>query len=373
MEKLRILFTNNSLGTRAGTEMALLDLATEFRRRGHLPVAYTRGTHGEMAEALRKACIPVIANLNALGAVPDIIHGQHHIEAMSAMLHFPTVPAIYACHGWLPWQESPPRFFSIQKYVAVGELTRESIVTCCNVPPDDVEIIPNAVDLQKFRLKPSAAARPRSAVIFDNHVTEDSGYAQTVRLACERAGIERIDIIGSGAKNSVADPEHRIATYDLVFAVGRSAVEAMCVGCAVIIANPLGAYGLIDPSNVESLFGRFGLSSQTEDRLDTDFLHAEILKYRPEDAMAVARFIRDRVDLRLAADRYEAIYREAIIAWKKRVPTAEVLQEQLRQAAQYVASIKPLIRQDQLKQEILKRRSLLSQLKNKGIRIRSTG
>jgi hypothetical protein len=44
----------------------------------------------------------------------------------------------------------------------------------------------------------------------------------------------------------------------------------------------------------------------------------------------------------------------------------------LRDAARYVASLKPLIRQDRLKQEILQRQSLLSQLKNQGVTLGTT-
>ena len=130
----------------------MLDPASEFRRRGHLPVAYSP-THGKVTEALRRACIPVISDLANLGVAPDIIHRQHHIEAMTAMLHFPDTPAVYVCHGWLPWQEEPLRYSNIRKYVTVGELTRESVITSCGVHQDDVMIIPNFVDLNKFKLK----------------------------------------------------------------------------------------------------------------------------------------------------------------------------------------------------------------------------
>ena len=370
-KQLRILFTNNSLANRAGSELVIFDLATEFRRRGHMPVAYS-SQHGKVAEALKKACIPVISDLNALGVKPDIIHGQHHIEAMTAMLHFPDVPAVYACHGWLPWQERPPQFCNIRKYIAVGELTRESIVTTCGVHQDDVTIISNFVDLSKFQIRTKFYNRPQSALIFDNTVAPNCGYAETVRLACAQAGIAKVDIIGKAAKNTVDTPHREIGKYDVVFAVGRSALEAMAVGCSVIIASPLGAYGMIDPQNVESMFGHFGLSSLDQSRLNASFLHSEILKHRPSNALDVAHWIREKIDLRLAADKYEAIYREAIGNWESISHNAEFSTRLFKDAAKYIASLKPLISQDRLKQEILLRHSLASQLRNRGIKFGSS-
>ena len=120
---LRILLTNNTLGPRAGSELYVRDLAVALMRRGHFPVAYST-VLGEVAAELRAATVPVIDDLRSLNVPPDVIHGQHHLDAMTAMLQFPHVPAIYVCHGWLPWEELPPVFPSIRRYVAVDDLCR---------------------------------------------------------------------------------------------------------------------------------------------------------------------------------------------------------------------------------------------------------
>ncbi|MEP6913552.1 MAG: hypothetical protein ABI923_12405, partial [bacterium] len=115
---MRILITNNTLDARAGSELYVRDVATGLLDRGHTPVAFST-ILGEVARNLRAATIPVIDSLDALTTPPDIIHGQHHVETMMAMLHFPNTPAVYFCHGWLPWEEAPPRFPRILKYIAV--------------------------------------------------------------------------------------------------------------------------------------------------------------------------------------------------------------------------------------------------------------
>jgi len=106
---MRILITNNTLDFRSGSELYVRDLAIALLKRGHIPIAYSTKL-GDIAQEIRAATVPVIDNLDALAAPPDVIHGHHHLDTMTALLRFPGVPAVYFCHGWLPWEETPPRF-----------------------------------------------------------------------------------------------------------------------------------------------------------------------------------------------------------------------------------------------------------------------
>ena len=78
------------------------DVAIALLRRGLKPIAYST-MMGDVADELRGATVPVIDRLDALATPPDLIHGHHHLETMTAVLRFPGIPAIYFCHGWLPW------------------------------------------------------------------------------------------------------------------------------------------------------------------------------------------------------------------------------------------------------------------------------
>src|SRR4029079_13181694 len=140
---LRILITNNTLDRRAGTEVWTRDLAVGLLRRGHLPVAYS-AVLGEIADEMRWATIPVVSDLSALGVRPDLIHGQHHLDAVSAMLRFPDVPAVYMCHGFVPWEEEPPAFPSIKRYIAVDDLCRERLLATPGITADRVRVVRNS-------------------------------------------------------------------------------------------------------------------------------------------------------------------------------------------------------------------------------------
>ena len=47
---------------------------------------------------------------------------------MTAPLRFPGVPAVYVYHGWRPWEEAPPRFPRILRYIAVSRPCRDRLV-----------------------------------------------------------------------------------------------------------------------------------------------------------------------------------------------------------------------------------------------------
>ena len=65
-----------------------------------------------------------------------------------------------------------------------------------------------------------------------NAATND-GYARAIAAACHAAGIT-LDVVG-GAAGRVSDaPEHLLPAYDIVFAKGRTALEALAVGCATV-------------------------------------------------------------------------------------------------------------------------------------------
>lgn len=320
--RLNILFTNNTLDIRGGSEMVILDLAKEFRRRGHFPVAYSTKL-GMIEKELKEACIPVVSNLDALGNVPDIIHGQHHLEAMAAMTYFYNTPAIYVCHGWFPWPETPPVFFNIKKYVAVGELTREYVSTTCGVSRDDIDIIPNFVDLGKFAIKQKINDAPKSAAIFGNGVAKNSSLVEVAAAACKKAGLTRLDIFGIRSGNPIANPEVVLRNYDIVFSVGRCAIEAMSMGCAVIVSDESGVAEMVRPENMERMFGKFGASSLSKYNLNVDYICGEILKFKAQDVRQVSEWIRAKVDLFNAADRYESVYREAMNSHRAECLAAE--------------------------------------------------
>ncbi len=339
---LRILLTNNTLAARHGSELYVRDLALALMRRGHFPVVYST-VLGDVAGELRAATVPVVDDLRALNILPDLIHGQHHLDAMTAMLQFPDVPAIYVCHGWLPWEELPPVFPSIRRYVAVDDLCRERLLTTPGIAAERIDMLYNFVDLDRFGLRDPLPGTPASALIFSNAAT-DSSFVPAIREACQAFGIERIDVAGSASGNAIAQPERVLGGYDIVFGKARCALEAMSVGCATVVADLAGLGGMVDTDNMQWMRRlNFGVRTMQAGTISKDGVLSALRAYNPANARQVTEWIRSEVDLSAAVDRLLTTYDRAMHAR----PSAEKDQQartSLADASAYLRTLAPVIK-----------------------------
>jgi hypothetical protein len=311
---LRVLITNSTLARRAGSELYVRDLATALLDRGHAPIAYST-VLGEIADELR-ADLPVVDDLSSLGTPPDVIHGHHHVETMTALLRFPDVPAVYVYHGWRPWEETPPRFPRIQRYVAVSDPCRERLLFEHGIPEDRVRTLLNFVDLARFpRRDRPLPARPRRAAFFNNHVSADALYI--VREACAQAGLS-LDAIGAATGTGCTRPEAILGSYDLVFATGRSALEALAVGTPVILCDGLTASSgpMVTARDLARLRSLNLAGRAVREPLSVEGLVYEIARYDPADTAEVCRHVRAAAGRDAAVDRLVALYHEVIAEWQ---------------------------------------------------------
>lgn len=306
---MRILFTNSTLADRSGSELYVRDLAIALRARNHDPIAYSP-ILGDVADDLRDATVPVTNDLRTVRVAPDVIHGQHHLEMMTALAHFPAVPAIYVCHGWLPWQEAPPPHPRIHRYVAVDDTVFDRLVVESGIDPARVQTLYNFVDTKRFALRGVPSAKPRNALILNSRATE-ANFAALAREACRLYGIDEVDLIGYGSDRPVRNPESLLAKYDLVFARARTALEAMVVGCAVIVSDPTGMAGLVNAGNFDELRRRnFGVRTLNRP-VTVDALASEIAAYDPAEVARVSERARSEADIENVVTAYEEMYAEA--------------------------------------------------------------
>jgi glycosyltransferase involved in cell wall biosynthesis len=338
-QSLRILLTNNTLAERAGSELYVRDLALALLRAGHRPVAFS--THlGEVAAEMRAATIPVVSDLRLLAEAPDLIHGHHHLDTMTALLQFEGVPAISYCHGWTPWEEAPLQFPRVLRYVAVDQTCRDRLVCEHGLPPEKVRVILNFVDGSRFPRRRPLPSRPQRALVFSNQA-EDGGYAGLIREACAGSGIQ-VDLLGRSGGRISADPGTVLARYDLVFAKARAALEAMAVGCAVIVGDASGCGPLVTSENVQRLRQmNFGLRCLRE-AWTVKAIRAEIAAFDARDAERVTSFIRVDADLGRAMETLVCLYRQ-VIEEHRRSPPASWTEERLALAA-YFRTLAPRLK-----------------------------
>lgn len=322
--RLRVLITNITLAGRSGTETYVRDLAVRLLRRGHTPIVYTTD-QGLLAGEIRFAGAPVVTDLDSLASPPDVIHGHHHPETMTALLRFPGVPGLFVCHDRTAWYDMPPRFPRLLRYVAVDDNCRDRLLYEHAIPEERVEVLLNFVDLERFQPRAPLPTRPARAAVFSNYARETSSLL-AVRGACERSGVA-LDVIGDGVGNRSDRPEEMLGAYDLVFAKARCALEAMAVGVAVVLYDREQLGPLVTADAFHDLrrlnFGRRTLQWPVR----ADAVAREIDRFDAQDAAEVSGLVRSLCDLDPVVDRFVEIYR-AIIAEQAGAtidPTAELV------------------------------------------------
>jgi len=276
---LRVLVTNCWLQTCGGTELYVRDLVLGLQRRGHEPVVWSP-LLGEAAEQIKALGVCVTDDLRKV-VEPDVLQCHHHDEALAALSRFPDRAGLFVQHAAAAWQDATLTHPRLLRYVAVDDLCRQRI-EAAGIEGSRVAVIANGVDLDRFQPRTALPAVPRRALVLSNYASGDN-VVPVIRSACARMGID-LDVVGAANGTSIPNPEVRLPEYDLVFAKARAALEALCVGCAVVVADVRGFAGLVTSDVVEEWrrwnFGRHLLTRP----YDVDALCAEVDRYDPGDA-----------------------------------------------------------------------------------------
>ncbi len=308
MPPLRVLITNRSLATRSGTELYLRDLALALAARGHRPIVYTPDP-GEIAAELTAAGVAVHADLATIGAPPDVIHGHHTAPTVAALRRFPRTPALYVCHDRTFREDTPPRLPRVYRHVAVDDNCRERLVEA-GIPAHRIRIVFNAVDLGRFTPRGPLPGAPARALVFSNYASEAT-HLPAVREACAALRLP-LDVIGAAQGRSQAAPERALGRYDLVFAKARCALEALAVGCAVVLCDFRGLGPMVTRAEAAEL-RRWNFGMRVLGRaLEAGLIRGEVERYDARDAAAVSAWVRESAGLGTCVGKLEGLYREVI-------------------------------------------------------------
>jgi CheY-like chemotaxis protein len=330
---MKILLVNHTLDFYAGSETFTYALALELRRVGHDVTCFSPRL-GKVAERLTEQGIPVVEDLAHGPDAVDVIHAHHRHESLLAFARYPDTPMILVCHGVLPWQEQPMKGrLNIHRYVAVSEEIRDHLVQDHGLATTDIEVIRNGVDLTRFHSRGPVAPQPRRALVLSNYMTDSQ--RDTVTRVCGRLGISVKEI---GRSRAVWNVEEEINEADLVFGLGRSALEAMACKRVVIVYDYNGGDGLVTPERF-ALLRRRNFSGRTFGKHYTgEELTQEILGYDPAIADALHGAIEAEHDVRGMAGRYTTLYAAAISEARERALSRPELARRFHAAVQETLS-----------------------------------
>lgn len=339
---MNILITNHSLGIAAGSEWVVIELAKELTRLGHRVAAAS--THlGEAAGLMREVGIPVVSSAQKVPFSPDVIHGQHHLNTMEALCTWPDAPAIYHCHGYVPWVETPPRHPRILHYAAMCETLAEGLRTNLGISAEDVLVIPNWVDLERFHLQRDLPEKPRQALVFNRSLLADSWFANQIREGFTAHGIE---LHWEVPVDMRMHPEMLLPNYDIVLASGRSALEAMACGCCVLPVSASTGLPMVDQTNFHQLSAQNFSPMRTDPWVTSRQIADWIDRYHSPSAHAVSARVRSERALSKAVAALTDLYNSAITSWSRESRhNARSCEKELGALASYIRGLSPQIRE----------------------------
>ncbi len=179
------------------------------------------------------------------------------------------------------------------------------------IPKERIITIPNFVNTARFSRNRTPPKTIQRALLFGGAFP--SAAIQHLEAICRQAGLT-LDKIGAAYGNPQPRPEVFLLEYDLVFAIGKCAIEALACGCAVIPVLPGQAGHLVTPENFSewaaSNFSPRYFSSAAQ--VDLDWLQREIASYSPENTMATCARARGEYHIHAVVDQLEALYEHTI-------------------------------------------------------------
>ena len=282
-----ILLATNHLFGFTGSEITLFTIAKCLRERGHSVSVYAKYIDPRFTE-LFDGIAQVHTDMNALSRQRlEAAYVQHHTTALELRYQFPRLPMVMASLGVLPFLEQPPIVdLNIYRFLAISEEVRSNLIRK-GVDDATITLFRNIVDSRKFVPIGTIRQHPQSALIYSYKMGPEK--IATVLRACEALDIQCLHIGEKPGTIHQDDLASRLNEADIVFTLGRGAIETMMCGRIPIIFDYQGGDGMVTPENIHELMtcnfsGRlYGRNYRVEEMID------EIKRYDPGSAATLQR------------------------------------------------------------------------------------
>jgi hypothetical protein len=309
---VKILITHFRLADRTASESSVRDLARALRGLGHdVGVFVTK--KGPLAEEVESVGVPVVSHPADCPFRPDLIHGHYNLETIAALLCYPDRPALYLSHGTRQWREHPPQHPRILRYLAHAQSGREGLVES-GIPRESCGTVPGFVEMDRFATVRRLPEEPKRALFYDRTAGQGK-HVDEIRQACLRCGIQ-LEFVGDLVGKSPTRPEIMLPEYDLVFASGRSAIEALACGCAVVVVRDGRCGKLVTTANFDAMrdehfTAREGTGMGTAGD-PVAALVQELENWDWRNLAPVARRVREELNAPAVAARFVEVYGEVL-------------------------------------------------------------
>jgi hypothetical protein len=190
-------------------------------------------------------------------------------------------------------------------------------------PRELIHVLANPVDLDRFRPGPPLREPPQRAAVVSGVIDDET--LGVIRSATSRLGIELV-VVGRDGDRPWG-MEDVFPEFDIVFSLGRGAIEAMACGRAVFVYDVRGADGWVTPEEVGEI-ERFHFSGKRyRYRPSADELAVELTRYGAWMGPANRALAEERYGLGRHLEELVRLYELAISRFRVRelaLPTREL-------------------------------------------------
>jgi hypothetical protein len=201
-----------------------------------------------------------------------------------------------------------------------------------------IDIVRIAVDPARFARVRQPAEIPKRGLVYNLRPDPEGGLVEKIRTAVRPLNIE-LDFVGRHLGLDVDNPEAVLPDYDIVFASGRSALEALACGCAVVVLDETGCGEMVSAANVDDL-RRDNFAVPPGAPASADHIRKQAERYSLLSWEALTESSRSVADYTRYLAHIEEIYSKAIAlhALSRRDYPAEN-----RAAAEYLFKLAPVL------------------------------
>jgi len=267
---MKILIGNQTFSILAGSETYMLTLATELVRLGHDVTAYSPnlGFIATKLEAIGVKCINTLTGEDKGQIEPfnpimtesegsfDVAICAHYEITKTIRTKFPSLPIIAIVHGIIHsnpntgeiFPEHPVTDMDIDQYVAVSEEVQNLLKSVYNI---DSKLIRNFFDLNRFKKEGKLKKKPETILVNSNYWGVEDEINKIIKGV---ANHYKAKFIGIGANFATTyETDKIIKDADIVFGMGRSVMEGLCMGKIAVVHGRWGTGGVINKNSYETL------------------------------------------------------------------------------------------------------------------------
>lgn len=296
-----VMLTNHRLRHYAGSELATLDLAVEFKRRGwdvYVGCFELSKSIKKLFDAVEVKWVNLNLELDLSGYYFDLMWGHHFTTFNRCLVNYKINVRQVIYSSLSPYEplECPPIFANGLPAVFANSHETARQIVAHGVQEKNIYVFENCVPDYYFDKKVNRSGELKKVAIISNHIPEELLLAgELLKSSCE------VDCYGFGYNSVLVTPE-LLSPYDLVVTIGRTVQQCFSCGIPVYCYDRFGGPGFISESN-------FPASAETNfsgrccgKKLSAQELVADIFNRYPEavsrvDSLKIMTFDRYRLSL----------------------------------------------------------------------------